>query len=150
MRVGVGLGGLLQQLHWWMEWTAALQRTWRERKNWLMYRGSLVAGELHETATSGVEDIATVVDETIADATAGADKAEASACLALFLAAALVCQPHEHEVGLPALKNDPRWHRLIAAITANTSLLEGFWPLPANTGFPSARSISCSEYWPTP
>ena len=103
MGVGVGLGGLLQQLHWWMEWTAALQRTWRERKNWLMYRGSLVAGELHETATSGVEDIATVVNETIADAdaTTDADKAEASACLALFLAAALVCQPHEHESACP-------------------------------------------------
>ena len=117
-----------------------------------VHRGSLVTGELHETATSGAEDVATVVDETVADAdaAAGADKAEASACLALFLAAALVCQPHEHEVGLPAVKNDPRWHRLIAAIAANTSLLEGFWPLPVNTGFPSARSISCSEYWPTP
>ena len=73
-----------------------------------VHRGSLVAGELHETATSGVEDVATVIDKTVTDANtaAGADEAEASTCLALFLAAVLVCQLYKHELGLPTVKND--------------------------------------------
>ena len=66
-----------------------------------------------ETATVGVDDV---------------DAAEASdrACLARFLAAAFVCQPHEHEPDLSAEKNDPCRHFLIKAIAAKTSLLEGF------------------------
>ena len=70
-------------------------------------------------------------------ATVGVDDAEASDC---------ACH------GLPAedVKKDPCRHLLIAAIAAKTSLLDGFWPLPVNTGLPSARSINCSAYCPIP
>ena len=112
-----------------------------------------------ETATVGVDDVdaaeetATVdVDAAEETTTVGVDAAEASdrACLARFLAAAFVCQPHEHEPDLSAEKNDPCRHFLIEAIAAKTSLLEGVWPLPLKAGRPSARSINCSAYCPTP
>ena len=80
--------------------------------------------------------------------TVGADVA--CACLARFLAAAFVCQPHEHGLFADDLKKTPCWHFLIAAIAAKTSLFDGFWPLPVNTGLPSAKSISCSAYCPIP
>ena len=72
------------------------------------------------------------------------------ACLARFLAAALVCQPHEHGLFAEGWKNAPSRHFLIAAIAANTSRFDGFCPLPMNAGCPSARSISCSAYFPRP
>ena len=72
------------------------------------------------------------------------------ACLACFLAAALVCQPHEHGLTSEGLKKDPCWHFFMEAIAATTSLLVGFWPLPANTGRPSARSINLLAYCPMP
>ena len=106
-----------------------------------------------EDETATLEDeTATLEDET---ATVGVDEAEASdcACLACFLlAAALVCQPHEHGLGLSAecLKKDPCRHFLIEAIAAKTSLLDGFWPLPVNMRRPSARSINSSAYCPMP
>ena len=91
---------------------------------------------------------------TLADETAGVstDEAEAPdcACLACFLAAAFVCHPHVHGLFAEDSKNDPCRHLLIDAIAANTSLLDGFWPLPVNAGRPSARSINCSAYFPTP
>ena len=82
----------------------------------------------------------------------GAGEAEAfdCACLARFLAAAFVCQPHEHGLLTERVKKDPCWHLLIAAIAAKTSLFDGFWPLPVNTGRPSAKSMSCSAYLPIP
>ena len=63
------------------------------------------------------------------------------ACLARFLAAAFVCQPHVHGL-LTGEKKDPCRHFCIAAIAAKTSLLDGFWPLPLKTDRPSARSMS--------
>ena len=80
------------------------------------------------------------------------DEAKASdcACLARFLAAALACQPHEHGLLTEGVKKDPCRHFLIAAIAAKMSLFDGFWPLPENTGLPSARSMSCSAYCPMP
>ena len=82
---------------------------------------------------------------------AGADEVECDcACLAHFLAAALVCQPHEHGLFTEGWKNDPCRHFFIAAIASRTSLFDGLWPLPLNAGRPSARSISCSEYCPMP
>ena len=88
-------------------------------------------------------------DKTTLD---GVDEAEASdcACLPCFLAAALVCHPHEHGLTMDGLKKDPCLHLLIEAIAAKTSLLEGFWPLPVNAGRPSARSINLSAYCPMP
>ena len=68
------------------------------------------------------------------------------ACLACFLAAAFVCQPHEHGLFAEGLKREPCRHFLIEAIAAKTSLFDGFWPLPVNAGCPSARSINCSAY----
>ena len=55
----------------------------------------------------------------------GLDEAEASncACLACFLAAALVCQPHKHDLFSERLKKDPCRHFLIEAIAAKTSLM---------------------------
>ena len=64
------------------------------------------------------------------------------ACLARLLVAAFVCQPHEHALFAERWKNDPCLHLFIEAIAAKTSLLDGFWPLPANAGRPSARSIN--------
>ena len=83
--------------------------------------GSSVAGALEDKT-------ATLEDET---ATVGVDEAEASdcACLVCFLAAALVCQPHEHGLSAEGLKKDPCRHFLIEAIAAKTSLLDSFWPL---------------------
>ena len=115
--------------------------------------GELEGGDVEEGSTvAGVleAEIATFEDESAA---VGVDEEEAPncACLACFLAAAFVCQLHEH--GLAAaegVKNDPCRHFLIAAIAAKTSLFDGFWPLPVNTGLPSARSINCSPYRPTP
>ena len=72
------------------------------------------------------------------------------ACLTRFLAAALVCQPHEHGLFAEGWKNFPCRHFLIAAIAANASRFNGFCPLPSNAGRPSARSISCSAYCPRP
>ena len=72
------------------------------------------------------------------------------ACLARFLTAALVCQPHEHGLFAEGWKNFPCRHFLIAAIAANASRFDGFCPLPSNVGRPSARSISCSAYCPRP
>lgn len=92
--------------------------------------GSLVGGAFGETATVGVDD------------------AEASdcACLARFLAAALVCQPHVHGSPTEDVKKDLCLHFLIAAIAAKTSLLDGFWPLPVNTGLPSASARRTVRY----
>ena len=80
-----------------------------------------------ETATVGVDDV-DAAEETATVGVDDVDAAEASdrACLARFLAAAFVCQPHEHEPDLSAEKNDPYRHFLIEAIAAKTSLLEGF------------------------
>ena len=82
------------------------------------------------------------VEEVVAEkmGVGEADEAEASdcACLARFLAAALVCQPHEHGLLTEGVRKDPCWHFLIAAIAAKTSLFDGFWPLPVNMGLPSA------------
>ena len=60
--------------------------------------GSMVAGVTFDTATPAEET-----------AMVGLDDAEASdcACLAFFLAAALVCQPHEHGLVAEGAKNDP-------------------------------------------
>jgi hypothetical protein len=82
----------------------------------------------------------------------GRDEAEASdcACLAFFLAAAFVCQPHEHGLFAEGLKKEPCWHFLIEAIAVETSLFDGVWPLPVNAGRPSARSINCSAYCTMP
>ena len=95
------------------------------------------------------------VEEVVAEkvGVGEADEAEASdcACLARFLAAAnLACQPHEHGLLTEGVKKDTCRHFLIAAITAKTSSFDGFWPLPENTGLPSARSMSCSAYCPMP
>ena len=101
--------------------------------------------------------VAGALEDETATPTVGVDEVEACdcawlACLACSLLAALVCQPHEQGLGLSAetLKNDPCRHLLIEAIAAKTSLLDGFWPLPVNTRCPSARSINCSAYSPTP
>ena len=111
----------------------------------------LEGGDIEEGSTvAGVEaETATLADET---ATVDLGKAEAPdcACLARFLAAAFVCQPHEHGLLAEDWKKDPCRHLLIDAIAAKTSLFEGFWPLPVNAGRPSARSISCSAYCRTP
>ena len=117
-------------------WGGGATETEEELEGGDVEEGSTVAGVTFDTATPAE----------------GLDDAEASdcACLARFLAAAFVCQPHKH--GLPAgdWKKDPCRHLLIEAIAAKTSLFEGFWPLPVNAGFPSARSINCSAYCPTP
>ena len=104
--------------------------------------GSLVAGVVGDKT-------ATLPDET---GMVGADKSEALDCafLACFLAAALVCHPHEHGLFAVVLKKDPCRHFSIEVIAAQTSLLDGFLPLPVNTGRPSARSINCSAYCPMP
>ena len=104
--------------------------------------GSLVAGVVEDKTT-------TLPDET---GTVGADESEALDCafLACFLAAALVCHPHEHGLFAVVLKEDPCRHFSIEVIAAETSLLDGFLPLPVNTGRPSARSINCSAYCPMP
>ena len=73
--------------------------------------------------------------------------AEASdcACLAYFLAAALVCQPHEHGLFSTGLNKDPCLHFLI-----EDCFVRRFLALPANAGRPSAKSINCSAYCPMP
>ena len=89
------------------------------------------------------------VDRTLSPVgTVGVDVA--CACLACFLAAAFVCQPHEHGLFADDLKKKPCQHFLIAAIATKTSLFDGFWLLPVNTSLPSAKSISCSAYCPIP
>ena len=99
-----------------------------------------------ETEGEGELLVEAAVEEVVAEkvGVGDADEAEASDCasLARFLAAALVCQPHEHGLLTEGVKNDPCRHFLIAAIAAKTSLFDGFWPLPLNTGRPSARSMS--------
>ena len=93
-------------------------------------------------------------DDAVALVLGMADDEAARACCSLdcFLAAALVCQPHEHRCSfrLSEEKNDPFWracwHLLMDAMAATTSLLEGFWPLPVKAGRPSARSMSWSAY----
>ena len=112
--------------------------------------GSGVTGS---TDTEGeLEPEGSPVAGVLGDKTTFVDEAEASdcACLACFLAAAFVCQPHEHGLTTDGLKKDPCLHLLMEAIAAKTSLLEGFWPLPVNAGRPSARSINLSAYCPMP
>lgn len=72
------------------------------------------------------------------------------ACIAVLLVATLVCHLHEHGLLPDRLKSNPGRHFLIDVITAKTSLLDGFWPLPVNTGRPSAKSISWLAYWRMP
>ena len=73
-------------------------------------------------------------------------------CFAFFLWNALSCQPQEQDlfaVELAWEKKEPCLaflHLSIEAISAKTSLFEGFFPLPANAGCPSAKSISSSAY----
>ena len=73
------------------------------------------------------------------------DEVEVPNCLAFFLAAALVCQPHEHGLFTAGMKKDPCWQLLIELIAAKTSLFDGFWPLPVNTGRP-CNGLSCWAY----
>ena len=100
-----------------------------------------------ETETSDVEEgspVAGALEAKIATLE-DVDGENASDCafLACFLAAAFVCQPHEHCLFVEGEKNDPCRHFW-------TSLFEGFCPLPVRAGRSSARSISCSAYCSIP
>ena len=99
--------------------------------------------EAGETKEEGELPVEAAVEEVMVGV-GDADEAERSdcACLAHFLAAALVCLPHEHGLLTEGVKNDPCRHFLIGAITAKMSLFDGFWPLPLNTGCLSARFMS--------
>lgn len=97
-----------------------------------------------------VEAEIAAVEEESAAIDLDEEEAPNCACLALFLAAAFLCQPQEHVFSVGFSKKVPFWHFLIAAIAALTSLLDGIWPLPVNAGLPSARSINCSAYRSTP
>ena len=58
----------------------------------------------------------------------------------------LVSYPDSRESGYETTSGSRR----SLPIAAKAALFDGFWPLPANAGRPSARSINCSAYCSMP
>ena len=113
--------------------------------------GAPVAGGIGGEGVGGTEGEGLLVEAEVSERAGAIEEDERDwACLTRFLAAALVCQPHEHGLFAEGWKNAPCRHFLIAAIAANASRFDGFCPLPVNAGRPSARSINCSAYCPRP
>ena len=84
--------------------------------------GAPVAGGTGGEGVGGTEEEGPLVEAEVSERAGVIEEDERDwACLACFLAAALVCQLHEHGLFAEGWKNAPCRHFSIAAIAANAS-----------------------------